>query len=490
MRARQQPHRIGYAFVPEEGGELQLSYAELDRQARAVACALAGLRGQTALLAYPPGLDYIAAFFGCLYAGVIAVSAPPPDQVRPDRSMPRLAAIVRDAAPSVVLTTAAMSGAARFLPEPELSRLRVIATDEAATDDAATDDAATGDAAALDAEPAPVSADSVALLQYTSGSTAEPKGVAITHGNLMSNSELIFRLFGHCDQSRGVSWLPPHHDMGLIGGVIQPLYGGFPVTLMTPADFLHRPLKWLQEISRTGATTSGGPNLCYDLCVRKTTAHERERLDLSNWRVAFHGSQPLRAATMEGFAAAFASAGFRREAFHPCYGLAEATLIVTGGVPWSQRGVTASDHGHAGSLRDLAVRLGERLSADAPHSSQIPSEVHALESSPARPPAVRHYRWVRGSRVPTRSVLTADLFPGEHGRWSAARPRWESLPGALTALSAAASPAEAGAAPQVPAAHLTPFHLAERSPGFRPVRPAVPARGAAPEYRKLYGRYH
>jgi len=385
MRARQQPHRIGYAFVPEEGRELELSYAELDRQARAISCVLAGLRGQAALLVYPPGLDYIAAFFGCLYAGVIAVSAPPPDRVRPDRSLPRLAAIVRDAAPSAVLTTAAMSGAARFLPAPELSRLRVIASDEAAT----------GEAGARETVPASVSADSVALLQYTSGSAADLKGVAVTHGNLMSNSERIFRLFGHCDQSRGVSWLPPYHDMGLIGGVIQPLFGGFPVTLMSPADILHRPLKWLQEISRTGAaTTSGGPNLCYDLCVRKTTARERERLDLSNWRVAFHGSPPLRAATMEGFAAAFASAGFRREAFHPCHG--------------------------------LAVRRGERRSADAPRSSQVPCEVHALESSPARPPAVRHYRWVRGSRVPTRAVLTADLFPGEHGRWSAARPRWES----------------------------------------------------------------
>jgi acyl-CoA synthetase (AMP-forming)/AMP-acid ligase II len=282
MRARQQPHRIGYAFVPEEGGELQISCAELDRQARAIAGLLAGLRGKTALLLYPPGLDSIAAIFGCLYAGVIAVPAPPPDQVRPDRSLPRLAAIVRDAAPSAVLTTAAMSGAARFLPAPpELSRLRVITTDEAAT----------GDAAAQDTEPAPVSADSVALLQYNSGSTAEPVGVVITHGNLMSNSELIFALFGHSNQSRGVSWL---------------------------------------------------------------------------------SSQ-------------------------------------------------------------------QRLSADAPPSSQAPYEVHALESSPAGAPEVRHYCWVRGSRVPARSVLTADLFPGEHGWWLAARGRWESLPCALTAIAAAHS---------------------------------------------------
>ena len=153
----------------------------------------------------------------------------------------------------------------------------------------------------------------------------------------MSNSELIFRFFGHSIQSRAVSWLPPYHDMGLIGGIIQPLYGGFPVTLMAPSDFLGRPLRWLQEISRTQATTSGGPNFAYDLCVRKTTAEERMQLDLSSWRVAFNGSEPIRAETMETFAQAFAPAGFRYEAFHPCYGLAEATLIVTGGVPWSRR---------------------------------------------------------------------------------------------------------------------------------------------------------
>ncbi len=120
--------------------------------------------------------------------------------------------------------------------------------------------------------------------------------------------------------------------MGLIGGVIQPLYGGFPVTLMAPADFLRRPLRWLQEISRTRATTSGGPNFAYDLCVRKTTPEERRQLDLSSWQAAFNGSEPVRAETMENFARAFAPAGFRREAFHPCYGLAEATLIVTGGM--------------------------------------------------------------------------------------------------------------------------------------------------------------
>jgi acyl-CoA synthetase (AMP-forming)/AMP-acid ligase II len=335
MRAEQQPCRVAYTFVPEIGDAQEVTYSELDQRAKAIACMLAdlGIPGQPAALLYPPGLDYITAFFGCLYAGVIAVPTCPPDPLRLDRSLPRLAAVLRDAMPSAVLTTAAMSTAIRSLPgsAPELSRLPVIVTDDVPAEYARA------------WEPASVSAESIALLQYTSGSTSAPKGVVLTHRNLISNSELIFRLFRHSHQSRAVSWLPPHHDMGLIGGVIQPLYGGFPVTLMAPADFLRRPLRWLQEISRTGATASGGPNFAYDLCVRKTTVEERRQLDLSSWQVAFNGSEPVRAETMENFAQAFAVAGFRREAFHPCYGLAEATLIVTGGIPWSRRCVKSLD---------------------------------------------------------------------------------------------------------------------------------------------------
>jgi acyl-CoA synthetase (AMP-forming)/AMP-acid ligase II len=335
MRAEQQPYQIAYAFVPESGPEQEVTYSELDRQARAIACMLADLdaQGQPALLLYPPGLDYIAAFFGCLYAGVIAVPTCPPDPLRLDRSLPRLAVVARDAIPSAVLTTAEISAAVGSPSGsvPELSRLPVITTDDVPAVHSRAWDSAR------------VSAESIALLQYTSGSTSAPKGVVLTHRNLMSNSELIFRLFGHSKESRGMIWLPPHHDMGLIGGIIQPLYGGFPMTLMAPADFLRRPLRWLAEISRTRATTSGGPNFAYDLCVRKTTPEERMRLDLSSWQVAFNGSEPIRAETMEDFAQAFAPAGFHREAFHPCYGLAEATLIVTGGIPRPRRDVKSSD---------------------------------------------------------------------------------------------------------------------------------------------------
>ena len=292
------------------------------------------------MLVYPPGIDYIAAFFGCLYAGAIAVPAYPPDQARLGNPQCSLAAIARNAGPSGVLTSAAAGAALPALTGavPGLRRLRMIVTDHL-----------TGDQAW---QPAVAVPESVALLQYTSGSTSAPKGVALTHRNLISNSETIFRSFGHSRESRGVVWLPPYPDMGLIGGIVQPLYGGVPVTLMAPADFLREPVRWLQEISRTRATISGGPNFAYDLCVRKTSAEDRSRLDLSSWQVAFNGSEPVRAETMEEFARVFEPSGFRAEAFYPCYGLAESTLLVTGGIPWlpdkdRSFDVAALQHGRA-----------------------------------------------------------------------------------------------------------------------------------------------
>jgi amino acid adenylation domain-containing protein len=323
-RALQQPEQRAYTFLLDgETTEAHLSYGEVDRQARAIAARLqsAGAAGERALLLYPPGLDYIAAFLGCLYAGVVAVPAYPPDPARLERTLPRLQMILRDARPQLVLTTAVIAGFAPALTaqDPAFAAVGWLATDTLA-----------GDLA--EAWRAPdLSRATLALLQYTSGSTAAPKGVLLTHGNLLHNSALIQRCFAHSPASRGVIWLPPYHDMGLIGGVLQPLYGGFSVVLMSPLAFLQRPLRWLEAIARYGATTSGGPNFAYDLCVRKSSPDQRAALDLSNWQVAFNGAEPIRPATLERFSAAFAGSGFRREAFYPCYGLAEATLIVAGG---------------------------------------------------------------------------------------------------------------------------------------------------------------
>ncbi len=181
-------------------------------------------------------------------------------------------------------------------------------------------------------QPPEIDGETLAFLQYTSGSTGAPKGVKIVHSNLMHNLEVIYKCFGHHDESAGVIWLPPYHDMGLIGGVLQPLYGGFPVTLMSPLMFLQNPFRWLQAISRYRGTTSGGPNFAYEFCTRKIPEERLELLDLSSWDLAFNGAEPIHYDTLERFAAKFAPCGFRKEAFYPCYGMAEATLMVSGGV--------------------------------------------------------------------------------------------------------------------------------------------------------------
>ncbi len=238
-----------------------------------------------------------------------------------NRDQPQLRAILRDASPRAVLAPAAMSSRLEAAAEqlPELRRRPWVASSEVA------DARAAAWTATLLEEGAP------AFLQYTSGSTGTPKGVIVSHGNLLHNQEMIRRAFGQSESSVIVGWLPLYHDMGLIGNVLQPLYVGARCILMSPMAFLQRPARWLQAISRYGATTSGGPNFAYDLCARRIGDAERGELDLSRWEVAFNGAEPVRAPTLERFAAAFGPQGFRREAFYPCYGLAEATLFVAGG---------------------------------------------------------------------------------------------------------------------------------------------------------------
>ena len=323
-RAQTQTHQYLYTFLQDgDQGVEHLTYSELDQRARAIGVQLQqlGAQGERVLLLYPPGLEYIAAFFGCLYAGAIAIPAYPPNPARLERTLPRLNAIVEDARPRIALTTSAILHVAEVLAHQAegFHHVQWQATDTFLSEPAQA------------WRPPQSDEQSLAFLQYTSGSTATPKGVMLSHGNLLANSALIYHCFGHSPESRGVIWLPPYHDMGLIGGILQPLYGGFPVTLMSPVTFLQRPLHWLQAISETRATSSGGPNFAYDLCVRKIKPEERATLDLSSWELAFNGAEPIRADTLDRFAAAFAVSGFRREAFYPCYGLAEATLIVLGG---------------------------------------------------------------------------------------------------------------------------------------------------------------
>jgi acyl-CoA synthetase (AMP-forming)/AMP-acid ligase II len=323
-RALRQPEQRTHTYLID--GEVEgdhLTHAGLDRQARSIGALLQNNHavGERALLLYPAGLEFIAAFYGCLYAGVIAVPLPAPNLAQPQRTVPRLRAVISDAQPSVVLTTSGIFANTEglFAQAPEMRKLRWVATDVVA-----------GGLAQTWRDPA-VTSNTLALLQYTSGSTAEPKGVEISHGNLLHNSAYISRLFAFNTNATTVCWLPAFHDMGLTNGVIQPVYHGRPCYLMPAVGFLMQPIRWLQAVSRYKATISGGPNFAYELCTRRITEEQRKTLDLSNWDVAYNGAEPVRADTMQRFAATFGACGFRPGALHPCYGLAEATLLVSGG---------------------------------------------------------------------------------------------------------------------------------------------------------------
>ncbi|HID78872.1 MAG TPA: aminotransferase class I/II-fold pyridoxal phosphate-dependent enzyme [Planctomycetaceae bacterium] len=316
-----QPDNIAFTFLTDgEQQQENLTYRQLDRQARAIGAwlELSGLSGQRALLCYPPSLEFIAAFFGCLYANVVAVPLYPP---RRNQLLSRIETIARCAEATVALTT-----------EPVLHRIQAIMEPSSVLSDMtwlATSHVPEGVEKLW--EPPEVDGETLAFLQYTSGSTGKPKGVMLTHRNLIHNSALIAHVFEHTRSGLGVFWLPSYHDMGLIGGILQPLYVGRPNVMMSPMAFLQKPVRWLAAITRFRGTTSGGPNFAYDLCVRRITPEQRRKLDLSSWRVAFNGAEPIRPETLERFIEVFQPCGFRPEAFYPCYGLAEATLIVSGG---------------------------------------------------------------------------------------------------------------------------------------------------------------
>ena len=318
------PDRTAFVYLDDRDGVTEITFAELERRARAIAARLSlELRpGDRAILVYPAGLEFIAAFFGCMYAGVIAVPATYP---KPKRPMPRLQRIAVDCDAHVALSTAQTLTTL----DPEL-----LSADAATNQWIATDEI---DIAMADHwQPPQITEDSLALLQYTSGSTSDPKGVMVSHSNLLNNLECIRHSFGigQTEDDRvwatGVFWLPAYHDMGLIGGILTPLYMGGRSVLMSPTSFLQRPMRWLQAIHDYHATISGAPNFAYEFCVRRTTAEERATLDLHHWRLAFCGAEPIRAETLQHFAEAFQSARFRTHSFYPCYGLAESTLLAAG----------------------------------------------------------------------------------------------------------------------------------------------------------------
>jgi acyl-CoA synthetase (AMP-forming)/AMP-acid ligase II/acyl carrier protein len=354
VRAARSGQREAFRFFTEAAtDEARLTYAQLDEQARAVATPLrASCKvGDRALLLYPPGLEFVVGLFGCWYAGLTAVPAYPPRSAHHAGSLATLQGIAANCEPSVVLTAARTKSMIESATQsiPALANVQLLASDDAATTNA-------------DAWRMPeITAHSTALLQYTSGSTAAPKGVMITHANLLHNSAIICECFGQRESSRGVIWLPPFHDMGLIGGILQPVYSRSSVVLMAPAAFLQRPLRWLQAVSDYRATASGGPNFAYELCIKHGRNADLSKLDLSTWEVAFNGAEPVDPQTLGRFAETFAPCGFRREAFYPCYGLAESTLIVSGG-------------------KRLAPLVTQSVCPDALENHQVVKTAHGPES--------------------------------------------------------------------------------------------------------------
>jgi 8-amino-7-oxononanoate synthase len=391
-RAELDPDRVVYRFLPGDNKpEQRITYAELDRRARSIAVRIGetARAGERALLLVPPGLDYVAAYFGCLYSRTIAVPAYPPNPRRPDHRIPGIAA---DCEPVVALTTSVLLSKLDHWRggDERLASVRWIAADD-------TTDVSSG------WRDAQVVENDVAMLQYTSGSTAAPKGVVLSHRNLLYNLSLIRSAFSvsHAPDDVGVFWLPPFHDMGLIGGILQPCYLGRGSVLMSSATFLQRPLSWLEAMSKYRATTSAAPNFAFDLCVERIKPEEVRSLDLSAWHTVFDGAEPIRAETIERFCRAFAEAGFRREAFFPCYGLAEATLFVSGG-PWGHGPYTLDVSRESLEERRVSpATAADRLrlvSSGAPSSAQ---QVRIVDPDSLEPCDDRHVGeiWVCGESV-------------------------------------------------------------------------------------------
>ncbi|WP_102811000.1 non-ribosomal peptide synthetase [Burkholderia pseudomallei] len=408
--AGERPDALAYHFIesPETGAGPQLTYRQLDERARRVAAYLRQHANENdrVLLFFPPGLEYIAAFLGCLYAGVIAVPLYPP---RRGEKLDRIAHVVRDCGARFAFGDGEAVAKASEWFSGEMGRALSAAISLLSID------------AAADVPPIPASdyrrtpAD-VAFLQYTSGSTGEPKGVAVSHGNLIANQIAIAAGFGSRDDDVCLNWLPLYHDMGLIGTTLHPLFYGYPSHIMSPTAFIKDPLSWLENITRFRATVAGGPDFGYRLCAEHA-ARSPERvaaLDLSSWRIAFNGAEPVQAESMRRFAQIYARARFDPRAFYPCYGLAEATLFVTGGAPGGAFHARAADR--------FALTLGRLEPQGGAASVELVSSGRCAAGHELR--IVNDLReaaqgeigeiWVRGPSIPSgywnKDAVNADVF--------------------------------------------------------------------------------
>jgi acyl-CoA synthetase (AMP-forming)/AMP-acid ligase II/acyl carrier protein len=348
-RDRHQPQLAAFGFLDRD---LEIAerdaYGTLAAWARTIAAYLRanGVGQEPVVLAYPPGLSLVRGLWGILYAGAIAVPAYPPVN---KRSAGLVEHILRGSGARFVLADAASAEAYRAAGA-ELGREIVWLNGENLAMNAAAD-----------FEPSLPGAEAPAILQYTSGSVENPKGVVLTHRNILANSRLIYRSFFHTSRSRGLIWLPPYHDMGLIGGIVQPVFAGFYTNLMSPRTFLRDPLNWLKALQMTRATTSGGPNFAYERCLQIPTEKLKEaKIDLSTWQVAFNGAEPIAPSTLRAFIAKYAPFGFEARRFMACYGLAESTLYVASSHKLRKPNYVAVE---SESLRRNEVRLREEGSA-------------------------------------------------------------------------------------------------------------------------------
>ncbi len=321
-RATQQPDKIAYTFLEDGKTEAQqLTYSQLDERAREIAAHLQSLDsyGERALLLYPAGLELLCAFFGCLYAGVIAIPAPPPEASRLKRTLPRLQAIGKDSQTSLVLCNGKIISIVDQARQqvPELQPIKWLDTE------------VINNELSQEWQKPDINGDTLAYLQYTSGSTSTPKGVMISHYNVIYLCHKLQQSCGYTPESVTVTWIPYFHDYGLVEGLLTPLYNGTPCYMMSPAAFLKRPLRWLEAISRYQATHSQAPNFAYDQCVQRISEKQREQLNLSSWKAAGNGGEPINPEVVNRFAQYFASAGFSAHALCPAYGLAESTLTVS-----------------------------------------------------------------------------------------------------------------------------------------------------------------
>lgn len=322
---KNKPSSTAFIFLNRQGRQQERSFKQLFHRVQAIAATLQRTyaAGDRVALMFQPSLNFIEAFIACFAAGLIAVPLQP---IQNRRVLPRLINMMDNAGCRALLTDSATRQVLlRIIPDIELQTPTVnwVCTDTIPFESGTT------------FVPAQVDGSSIAFLQYTSGSTGSPKGVMVTHANLLDNQAQIKTAFEHDETTRFVGWLPVYHDMGLIGNVFQPLYLGIPSVLFSPMDFLMSPVRWLRAISEWKATTSGGPNFAYDLCINRISEEEMQGLDLSSWKIAFNGAEPVRDATIKKFEKKFAAFGFRKEAFYPCYGMAEATLFIAGGSPKS-----------------------------------------------------------------------------------------------------------------------------------------------------------